>query len=154
MHINNKSTNRTTLNLTIKLHAQYKIIVWTTCTYKSHTDAWNVTNLTTVLWLIASKSDDVTLRPLNWRRSDGTSCCCLTMLLLDASWKVCQNCPKDFLRSWVPCARGSRLLQNAQHDLCKNRSFAEDDGGDCYIVTNLFYIFIKSALYDRSVNRL
>ena len=40
MHINNKSTNRTTLNLTIKLHAQHKITVWTTCTYKSHTDTW------------------------------------------------------------------------------------------------------------------
>ena len=80
MHINNKSTNGTTLNLTIKLHAQYKITVWTTCTYKSHTDTWNATNLTTVLWLIASKSDDVTLRPLNWRRSDGTNCCYLTLL--------------------------------------------------------------------------
>ena len=40
MHINNKSTNKTTLNLTIKLHAQHKITAWTTCTYKSHTDTW------------------------------------------------------------------------------------------------------------------
>ena len=50
--------------------------------------------------------------------------------------------------SSVPCARGSlasRLLQNARRDLCKNRSFAEDDGGDCYIVANL-YIFMKSGI--------
>ena len=119
MHINNKSTNGTTLNFTIKLHAQYKITVWTTCTYKSHTDTWKCqkfndsssTYRIEVWWGVTSDRgrlivvDRTAPASVTWR------CWCLTLL------ERCLLCP------WVPGSSGngqrnvlemSRLLQNAR----------------------------------------
>ena len=84
-------------------------------------------------------------------------CCCLKSVPEMSQRFLALLSP---LRPWVPGSSGdgqrnvlemSRLLQNARHDLCKNRSFAEDDGGDCYIVANSTFSW-KAALSDRSLN--
>ena len=142
MHINNKSTNGTTLNLTIKLHAQYKITVWTTCTYKSHTDTWKCHNF---------KDSSSTYRIEVWW---GVTSHCGRLVDVDrtaptsVTWRFLKGVPELSQRflallSRVPCACGSRLLQNARRHLYKLRSFAEDDGSDRHIVANSIFCHKK-----------
>ena len=108
MHINNNSTNGTTLNLTIKLHAQYKITVWTTCTYKSHTYTWKCqkfndsssTYRIEVWWGVTSDRgrlivvDRTAPASVTWR------CWCLTLL------ERCPLCP------WVPWRRSEKCPED------------------------------------------
>ena len=113
MHINNESTNRTTLNLTVKLHAQYKFTVWTTCTYKSHTDTWKCHNF---------KDSSSTYRIEVWWRHCGRLIDVDRTAPVAVAWRCCWSTLLEKCARNVPeisCALESRLLQNARRHLYK-----------------------------------